>query len=182
MRTRINATVFKLVKGNITEQDTVAIVNAANKRLAPGGGVAGAIHRAAGQNLWMECRKLGGCETGEAKLTGGYRLKADYVIHTVGPVYSGSSRDREYLAACYWNSLRLAYDNEISSISFPAISTGAFGYPVEEAAKVAVETITTVLEDLSLSEVRLVLYRDKALRIHEKVFKEYMNSINQPLF
>ncbi len=182
MRTSINSTVFRLVKGDITEQETVAIVNAANKRLAPGGGVAGAIHRAAGEDLWSECRKLGGCETGEAKLTGGYRLKAEYVIHTVGPVYSGSSRDREYLAACYRNSLRLAYDNEISSISFPAISTGAFGYPVEEAAKVAIETITSVLEHLSLSEVRLVLYSNEALRIHEKVFKEYMNSINQPLF
>ncbi|MBD3170909.1 O-acetyl-ADP-ribose deacetylase [Candidatus Bathyarchaeota archaeon] len=182
MRARINATVFKLVKGDITEQDTVAIVNAANKRLAPGGGVAGAIHRAAGPGLWMECRKLGGCETGEAKLTGGYRLKAEYVIHTVGPVYRRSSRDREYLAACYRNSLRLAQDNDISSISFPAISTGIFGYPLEEAAKVAIETITTVLEDLNLSEVRLVLYSDESLRIHEKVFKEYMKSINQPLF
>jgi len=182
MKTRINETVFKIVKGDITEQDTVAIVNAANKRLAPGGGVAGAIHRAAGPGLWMECKKLGGCETGEAKLTGGYRLKAEYVIHTVGPVYSGSSRDREYLAACYRNSLRLADENNISSISFPAISTGVFAYPVEEAAKVAIETITSVLEDLSLSEVRLVLYSDEALGIHEKVFKKYMNSINQPLF
>jgi O-acetyl-ADP-ribose deacetylase len=178
MKTRINETVFKIVKGDITEQDTVAIVNAANKRLAPGGGVAGAIHRAAGPGLWVECKKLGGCETGEAKLTGGYHLKAEYVIHTVGPVYSGSSRDRENLATCYRNSLRLAYDNEISSISFPAISTGAFGYPVKEAAKVAVETITRVLEDLSISEVRLVLYSDEALRTHEQVFKEYMKSIN----
>ncbi|MFW6109636.1 MAG: O-acetyl-ADP-ribose deacetylase, partial [archaeon] len=178
MKTKINETVFKIVKGDITEQDTVAIVNAANKRLAPGGGVAGAIHRAAGPGLWVECKKLGGCETGEAKLTGGYHLKAEYVIHTVGPVYTGSSRDRENLATCYRNSLRLAYDNEISSISFPTISTGAFGYPVKEAAKVAVETITRVLEDLNISEVRLVLYSDEALRTHEQVFKEYMKSIN----
>ncbi len=179
---RISSTIFKLLKGDITEQDTVVIVNAANKRLAPGGGVAGAIHRAAGPALWEECRKLGGCETGEAKLTRGYRLQAEYVIHTVGPVYSGTPRDSEYLAACYRNSLRLANEKAISSISFPAISTGAFGYPVEEAAKVAITTITDVIEDLSLSEVRLLLYSNEALRIHKKVFKKYMKSINQPVF
>ena len=155
----IGQTTLELVKGDIAKQDTEAIVNAANKQLAPGGGVAGAIHRAAGPGLWEECRKLGGCKTGEAKLTSGHNLKADYVIHTVGPVYSGSPRDSKDLRACYLNSLRLADENGVTSVSFPAISTGAFGYPLEEAAEISLSTVKDYLEEgTSLKLVRFVLY------------------------
>lgn len=158
---RIGQCTLELVEGDITQQDTKAIVNAANKRLAPGGGVAGAIHRVAGPSLWEECKRLGGCETGEAKLTSGHRLKAKYVIHTVGPVYSGSPRDPKDLQGCYLNSLRLAEDNSITSISFPAISTGAFGYPIEEAAKVSLSTVIDYLrKGTNLKLVRFVLHSE----------------------
>jgi O-acetyl-ADP-ribose deacetylase (regulator of RNase III) len=155
----IGQTQLELVKGDITKQDTEAIVNAANKRLAPGGGVAGAIHRAAGPSLWKECEKLGGCETGEAKLTSGHNLKAKYVIHTVGPVYSGSNDDPEYLKACYINSLKLADENDIESVSFPAISTGAFRYPLKEAAALSLSTVIGYLRGKTkLKLVRFVLF------------------------
>lgn len=173
LKAEINSAIFMLVKGDIVNQDTEAIVNAANRRLAPGGGVAGAIHRAAGPGLWEECKELGGCKTGEAKITGGHQLKARYVIHTVGPVYSGSKRDREKLEACYINSLELAMEKDIDSVSFPAISTGAFGYPVDEAAEVAINTIIDFLERTEgLLEVRLVLYSSEAMSVHEDKFRE----------
>ncbi|MFP3950900.1 MAG: macro domain-containing protein [Candidatus Bathyarchaeia archaeon] len=173
MKTEINSAIFRLVMGDIVKQNTEAIVNAANKRLAPGGGVAGAIHRSAGPELWEECKKLGGCDTGEAKITDGYRLKAEHVIHTVGPVYSGSPIDRELLKTCYRNSLELAVDKGINSVSFPAISTGAFRYPVEEAAGVAIEAILDFLKRRdTLSEVRLVLYSTESMRIHKNKFKQ----------
>lgn len=168
----IGQTALELVKGDITEQDTEAIVNAANSQLTPGGGVSGAIHRAAGPGLWEECKKLGGCGTGEAKLTSGYRLKAKYVIHTVGPVYSGSPRDREDLRACYLNSLRLADEKGIASISFPAISTGIFGYPLKEAAEVSLSAVKDYLKggtDLKL--VRFVLYDQQAYGAYCEVLK-----------
>lgn len=133
--------------GDITRLDVDCIVNAANKSLLGGGGVDGAIHRAAGPELLAECRTLHGCETGEAKLTKGYRLKARYVIHTVGPVYAGTPRDRELLASCYRNSLDLARTYDIHTIAFPAISTGVYGYPLEEAVPIAVETVTSWLEE-----------------------------------
>lgn len=167
----IGQTTLELVRGDITKQDTVAIVNAANKQLAPGGGVAGAIHRAAGPSLWEECKKLGGCETGEARLTSGYRLRAKYVIHTVGPVYSGTPKDAEYLRICYRNSLRLADENKITSVSFPAISTGAFGYPVGEAAEVALSTVKDYLEgETNLELVRFVLYSQSAYDAYRELF------------
>ena len=133
-------------KGDITELDCECIVNAANKTLLGGGGVDGAIHRAAGPGLLAECRKLGGCETGEAKLTGGYNLKAKHVIHTVGPVYSGTEKDKKLLTACYWNSLELAKAHGIHSIAFPAISTGVYAYPLEEAVPVAMLTVSHWLD------------------------------------
>jgi O-acetyl-ADP-ribose deacetylase (regulator of RNase III) len=173
MEIAVENSTIELVQGDITQQDTEAIVNAANKRLAPGGGVAGAIHRAAGPELWSECKKMGGCETGEAKMTRGYNLKAKYVIHTVGPVYSGSPQDPKLLASCYRNSLRLAVENGIESISFPAISTGVFGYPGEEAAQVALKEVIDFLRGNDKRiEVRFVLWGEDALRAHEEKLRE----------
>ena len=123
-----------VVQGDITKQEVDAIVNAANEALRGGGGVDGAIHRAAGRELKAECKKIGGCPTGEARITKGYRLPASYVIHTVGPVWRGGDRgEPEKLAACYRNSLKLAAENGVRTIAFPGISTGVYGYPLEEA-------------------------------------------------
>ncbi|MFO7792676.1 MAG: macro domain-containing protein [Candidatus Saliniplasma sp.] len=164
---------FELVEGDITQQDTEAIVNAANKRLAPGGGVAGAIHRAAGPELYEECKGLGGCETGKAKVTKGHNLKADHVIHTVGPVFSGTEQDELDLQRSYRNSLEVASVEDIQSVSFPAISTGAFGYPTKEAAYIALGEIKEFLEENDIPKlVRMVLYSPEDYRIHEEVFDE----------
>lgn len=138
--------VFCFVKQDITQADTACIVNAANKSLLGGGGVDGAIHRAAGPQLKEECRTLLGCETGEAKITAGYNLKAKYVIHTVGPIYSGTEEDARLLRNCYWNSLELARANDIHSIAFPAISTGVYRYPLEEATEVALKAMSDWLK------------------------------------
>ncbi|MBS3814222.1 macro domain-containing protein [Candidatus Bipolaricaulota bacterium] len=164
---------LEIVQGDITNQNTEAIVNAANKRLAPGGGVAGAIHRAAGPKLWEECKNLGGCETGEAKISGGHQLPAQYVIHTVGPVYSGSPEDPELLEASYRNSLELAKENGIESVSFTALSTGAFGYPEDEAGEIALHTIIEFLKGNSLPQlVRMVLYGEKSFDLHRRLLEE----------
>ncbi len=172
----INNSILELVKGDITNQDTEAIVNAANKRLAPGGGVAGAIHRRAGPLLWKECQSLGGCQTGQAKITKGYNLPNRYIIHTVGPVYSGKEQDKIDLKACYINSLQLAQKNNISSISFPAISTGTFGYPVEEASQIAFKTIIDYLKrKTTIKIVRMVIYEDYAFEIHKQILKRIVN-------
>jgi O-acetyl-ADP-ribose deacetylase (regulator of RNase III) len=139
---------IEIVEGDITRLDVDAIVNAANTMLAPGGGVCGAIHRAAGPDLAEACAKLGGCATGEAKITPGFRLPARYVIHTVGPVWGGgeSGEDRQ-LAACYRNSLALAAEQGLASIAFPAISTGIFGFPPGRAATIALRTVREALPD-----------------------------------
>ena len=137
---------IELFQGEITTLAVDAVVNAANESLLGGGGVDGAIHRAAGPELLAECRTLGGCPTGEARITSGYRLPARHVIHTVGPVYSGSARDAELLAACYRNSLALAVTHGLSSVAFPAISCGVYRYPVEAACAVAVEEVLVHLE------------------------------------
>jgi O-acetyl-ADP-ribose deacetylase len=138
---------IEIVEGDITRLDVDAIANAANTMLAPGGGVCGAIHRAAGPELAEVCASLGGCETGEAKITPGFRLPARYVIHTVGPVWGGGERGEDrLLAACYRNSLALAAERGLATIAFPAISTGTFGFPPDRAARIA---LTTVLEGLA---------------------------------
>lgn len=168
----LGQTVLELVKGDITQQNTEAIVNAANARLAPGGGVAGAIHRAAGPGLWEECRKLGGCRTGEAKLTSRYNLEARFVIHTVGPVYSGSIQDSEDLRACYLNSLRLADEERITSISFPVISAGAFGYPIEEAARISLSAVRDyIMKETRIKLVRFVLFAQSEYDVYREALK-----------
>jgi O-acetyl-ADP-ribose deacetylase len=135
-------TQIKLIKEDITKLSVDVIVNAANKTLLGGGGVDGAIHSAAGPKLLSECKKLGGCKTGEAKITKGFNLPAKFIIHTVGPIYGRENdREKELLAACYHNSLILAQTNNLKTIAFPAISTGVYGYPKEEAAKIAIETV-----------------------------------------
>ena len=149
-----------IVRGDITTLDVDAIVNAANSTLLGGGGVDGAIHRAAGSELLAECRTLGGCQPGEAKLTRGYRLPARFVIHTVGPVWTGGNRDEaQTLANCYRNSLQLAVENGIKTIAFPAISCGAYRYPIRQAAQIALETTKDFLSSSDkIDKVFLVLW------------------------
>jgi O-acetyl-ADP-ribose deacetylase (regulator of RNase III) len=158
-----------IVRGDITTFDVDAIVNAANTTLLGGGGVDGAIHRAAGPELLAECRALGGCRSGEAKLTQGHRLPARFVIHTVGPVWTGGKRSEpQILANCYRNSLQLAVTNRIKTIAFPAISCGAYGYPIREAARIAVETTREFLAtDDKIDKVTFVVASDEILRAYQ---------------
>ena len=168
----IGSSRVELVVGDITSQDTDAVVNAANAQLAPGGGVAGAIHRAAGPGLWQECSKLGGCRTGEAKVTSGHDLPNRVVVHTVGPVYGCSGDDAALLRSSYLNSLKAAEECDVHSIAFPALSTGAFGYPVAEAARIALETIISYLKrDSGIDLVRMVLYDDNSYAVHAKALE-----------
>ena len=165
---------IELVLGDITKLQVDAIVNAANTSLLGGGGVDGAIHRAAGRGLYEECRTLGGCPTGEAKITQGYNLPAKWVIHTVGPVWHGGShREDELLASCYRNSLALAEKHGIRTIAFPAISTGVYGFPMERAARIAVKEVADFLERNAIVEkVMLVCFDKYAHDIFAKALKE----------
>lgn len=163
-----------LEQGDITRLPVDAIVNAANTSLLGGGGVDGAIHRAAGPELLAECRTLGGCPTGEARITAGYNLPARYVIHTVGPVYSGTPRDRELLTGCYRSSLALAAERDLASVAFPAVSCGVYGYPIEAACRVAVDTCCAFLKtEDHPREVHFVLFSAD----HLKVYAVYLRQL-----
>jgi O-acetyl-ADP-ribose deacetylase (regulator of RNase III) len=169
---QINHTPLELIQADITTLDVDAIVNAANNSLLGGGGVDGAIHRAAGPQLLEECRTLGGCETGEAKITKGYRLRARHVIHTVGPIHSGHPHDAELLASAVRNSLRLADEHHLKSIAFPAISTGVYGYPLDEAAHVILSTIGAYLRsETQIERVIVCLYDSHAYATFEQTLR-----------
>ena len=177
----VNKTKLSLTVGDITKQKTDAIVNAANSSLMGGGGVDGAIHRAGGPKILEECIKIrekqGGCDTGEAVITTGGNLPAKYVIHTVGPIWEGGNRkEPELLANCYKNSLKLAVENGIKTVSFPSISTGAYGYPIDQAATVALKAVIDFLKkDDSLNEVIFVLFNDSIYKSYETALKSMAN-------
>ncbi|MFP3908256.1 MAG: macro domain-containing protein [Halobacteriota archaeon] len=170
MKKVISGTEIECVKGDIAYQEGyTAVVNAANAQLRIGGGVAGAIHRAAGPGLEEECLPLAPIKPGEAVITGGHNLPNKYVIHCLGPIYGLNKPEDELLANCYREALKLGEENKIDSIAFPSISTGAFGFPVERAAQIAFKTIKEMLSQLEyVKRIRFVLYGDKDLEVHQK--------------
>jgi O-acetyl-ADP-ribose deacetylase (regulator of RNase III) len=175
-KVQIGKSVLELVEGDITKQEMEAIVNAANEKLLGGGGVDGAIHRAGGPQILEECKKIGGCPTGEARITTGGRLKAKWVIHTVGPIYrDGKHREPELLANAHRNSLQLASERGIKTVAFPSISTGAYGYPLADAARIGLRTTIEFLKaHPEISLVRFVLFGQAALRTYETVLEELL--------
>jgi O-acetyl-ADP-ribose deacetylase (regulator of RNase III) len=174
MKVNVQKSILEVVQGDITQQDTEALGNAANSALAGGGGVDGAIHRAGGSSIMSELKaKYKGCPTGSAVITGGGNLRAKYVIHAVGPRYSGSPKDPELLSGAYRKSLELCSQNKISSIAFPSISTGIYGYPVEEASRIALKTVMDYLKDHpEIKLVRFVLFDSKTLDVYKESLKE----------
>jgi len=165
---------IKLTQSDITKLNVDAIVNAANRSLLGGGGVDGAIHRAAGPDLLNECKTLNGCDTGEAKITGGYKLPAKFVIHTVGPVWGGGKRnEEELLRACYWNSLTLAKEHEVKSIAFPNISTGVYHFPKSRAAEIAITTVKAFLAENEMPQkVFFVCFDEENYRIYRRLLSD----------
>jgi len=174
MKATIHQSILEVVQGDITQQETEAIGNAANSALAGGGGVDGAIHRAGGPSIMAELKaKYKGCPTGSAVITSGGNLKARCVIHAVGPRYSGSAKDAELLSGSYRKSLELCTQNKISSIAFPSISTGVYGYPVEEASQIAIKTVQSYLKDHpEIKLVRFVLFDSNTYRVYEDALKK----------
>jgi O-acetyl-ADP-ribose deacetylase (regulator of RNase III) len=173
----ISKTKFNLIQGDITLQETEAIVNAANTSLLGGGGVDGAIHRAGGPKILEECKKIRaiqeGCPTGEAVITTGGNMVTEYVIHTVGPVWSGGNRNEDQLLRnAYYNSLNLAKKYGIKSISFPSISTGVYRFPIDKAARIALTTVKEFIQEYNFAEVRFVLFSEKDLQVYEKALKK----------
>lgn len=183
MELKINEVLIKVLKGDITEQNTEAIVNAANSGLLGGGGVDGAIHRAGGPQILEECKQIrakqGTCPTGEAVITSGGNLTAKYVIHTVGPVWRGGNHDEaKLLGNAYWNSLKLAREKGIRSIAFPSISTGAYSYPTAKAAEVAVKTVFEFASKNTMpEEIRFVLFSDRDMKIYQETWEEYNKTL-----
>lgn len=169
MKTRI-----EIILGDITTQRVDAIVNAANNSLLGGGGVDGAIHRAAGVELLAECRTLNGCATGQAKITKAYKLPAKYVIHSVGPIWSGGRKnEKELLADCYRNCLRIAVENNVKSIAFPSISTGAYAYPIELASKIALTEMNEFLKSNNeIEKILIVCFGNQAFNLYQQTFHE----------
>lgn len=163
---------IEIFKGDITKLKVDAIVNAANSSLLGGGGVDGAIHRAAGPKLLEECKKLKGCKTGQAKITKGYNLPANFVIHTVGPIWNGGNNNEdELLTNCYRNSLTLAIENKIRTIAFPAISTGVYGFPLERAAQIAIKTVKKFIQaDKSIHKIIFICFDDRAYQTYKMNF------------
>lgn len=174
-------TLIKTVKGDITKiTDAQAIVNAANSSLLGGGGVDGAIHRAAGPELLDECRLLGGCKTGQAKITKAYNLPCDYIIHTVGPVWNGGEKDEAALLAnCYYNSMTLAVEKGIRTIAFPSISTGIYHFPVQLAARIAVGTVARFVEENTgkIDMIEWVLFDDNTYSVYETEVDKYYQAM-----
>lgn len=170
----VHGVLIECVQGDITRQpDMAAIVNAANAQLRPGGGVAGAIHRAAGPGLEAECRPLAPIEPGDAVITGGHQLPNPHVIHCLGPVYGADRPEAEKLASCYRRTLELAETHGLTSVAFPALSAGAFGYPLEEAAEVAMEAVMAALSRLkSVQHIRFVLFSEADLEVFERAFAD----------
>ena len=163
---------IRIIQGDITKLKVDAIVNAANNSLLGGGGVDGAIHRAAGPELLNETRKIGGCPTGEARVSKGYKLPAPWVIHTVGPIWRGGSQNEErLLSQCYRNSLRAAVENGAKTVAFPAISTGVYGFPLKRATEIALKEVLAFLENEdSPDQITFVCFGDEALKTYEEVF------------
>lgn len=177
----MNINHIEVIIGDITRLPVDAIVNAANVTLCGGGGVDGAIHDAAGKELLAECRTLGGCKTGLAKMTKGYQLPAKYIIHTVGPVwYGGDKNEPELLASCYRESMQLAYKNNVQTIAFPAISCGAYRFPLEKAAEIA---LSTLIDEFGINHAKikiiLVCFDEKTARVVKRIHKDLLNKVGR---